>query len=170
MGFLNARSMGNSWEFSRADLSSWKISSGSIRFHQPFSFQIFNWYIYIYRGTIARINLRQTITNYIHIRRQLICFIMFICLGYSSVFIDSLSTVYTAYIHVILWHLMDCDSPLVTVSTLKSEMWFSLLPRPTSTGFPWPFFPWPRGTTTRWVNSSAHLPAAFSRESQSPCL
>ena len=68
-------------------------------------------YIYIYRGTIARINLRETITNYIYIRRQLICFIMFICLGYSSVFIDSLSTVYTAYIHVILWHLMDCDSP-----------------------------------------------------------
>lgn len=121
MGFLNARSMGNSWEFSRADLSSWKISSGSIRFHQPFSFQIFNWYIYIYRGTIARINLRQTITNYIHIRRQLICFIMFICLGYSSVFIDSLSTVYTAYIHVILWHLMDCDSP--PCDSFNPEIW-----------------------------------------------
>jgi hypothetical protein len=121
MGFLNARSMGNSWEFSRADLSSWKISSGSMRFHQPFSFQIFNWYIYIYRGTIARINLRQTITNYIHIRRQLICFIMFICLGYSSVFIDSLSTVYTAYIHVILWHLMDCDSP--PCDSFNPEIW-----------------------------------------------
>ena len=121
MGFLNARSMGNSWEFSRADLSSWKISSGSIRFHQPFSFQIFNWYIYIYKGTIARINLRQTITNYIHIRRQLICFIMFICLGYSSVFIDSLSTVYTAYIHVILWHLMDCDSP--PCDSFNPEIW-----------------------------------------------
>ena len=118
MGFLNARSMGNSWEFSRADLSSWKISSGSIRFHQPFSFQIFNWYI---QSTIARINLRQTITNYIHIRRQLICFIMFICLGYSSVFIDSLSTVYTAYIHVILWHLMDCDSP--PCDSFNPEIW-----------------------------------------------
>ena len=82
-----------------------------------FSFQIFNWY----RGTIARINLRQTITNYIHIRRQLICFIMFICLGYSSVFIDSLSTVYTAYIHVILWHLMDCDRP--PCDSFNPEIW-----------------------------------------------
>lgn len=136
-----------------------------------FRFQIFNWYIP--RGTIARINLRQTITNYIHIRKQVICFITFICLGYSSLFIDSLcNCLYRIYsCHTAASHGL-WQHPIVPVSTLKSG---GFLCSTNKHRIPLTLFPWPTGELWRdeltpWPTCPPLFPPFFfERIAVAPC-